>query len=344
MSTSHEASATRALGTTAGSRASQPSKVCVVGSFMMDLVASAPRRPKSGETVIGSDFATFVGGKGFNQAVAAARAGAETTMLGRLGNDDFGRTFRAAMAEEGVDSSAVATDDNHGTGVGLPVLEPDGQNSIIVVPRANWAVTPGHIRENSAVVEDADVVLLQLELPVPTIVEASKIARAAGTFVVLNPAPFTPIDDLRGLVDVIVPNEVELAAIAVGAGSSALASVASAVYSDWNADLVATLGSDGVMVVTNGGRIDQFPAHYVEAVDTIGAGDTFCGYLAEALASGASLPDAARRANAAAAISVTRRGAGNSAPRPQEVDDLIAHSSDQNGAFADVIGGKATKQ
>lgn len=303
-------------------------KVCVVGSFMMDLVASAPRRPRRGETVIGTHFATFLGGKGFNQAVAAARAGAETTLVGRLGSDDFGQSFRASLAAEGVDDTAVATDVRVGTGVGLPVLEPDGQNSIIVVPRANWAVDAAHIREHASAIEEAEVVLLQLELPVPTIVEACRIAKAADTVVVLNPAPFTAIDDLHGLVDVIVPNEVELEAIAAHMGDD-LEAMARSVRAQWGAAVVATLGGDGVLVAAEPNQVVALPARSVGVIDTIGAGDTFCGYFAEALASGASVVDAAQRANAAAAIAVTRRGAADSSPHRGEVDDYVKDSSER---------------
>ena len=302
-------------------------RVCVVGSFMMDLVASAPRRPARGETVIGTEFSTFLGGKGFNQAVAAARAGAETVFVGRLGDDDFGEAFRKALRAEGIDDSAVATDSVEGTGVGLPVLEPGGQNSIIVIPRANGAVEPEHIREHAGAIERADVVLVQLELPLPAVVEAARVARRSGTRVILNPAPYTGIAELRGLVDVLVPNEVELAAISGGHRPGELEMAARRVRADWGCNVVATLGEHGAVLVGRAGDVARIEPHRVDAVDTIGAGDTFCGYLARSLASGTPIGDAVRVANAAAALAVTRRGAADSAPRSHEVAEFVARFS-----------------
>jgi ribokinase len=313
-------------------------KVCVVGSFMMDMVASAPRRPMTGETVIGTEFATYLGGKGFNQAIAAARAGASTTFVGRLGDDDYGRAFREALRADGVDDTAVVTDANQGTGVGLPILEPDGQNSIVVVPRANWSVDVAYIRQHADVIADADVVLLQLELPLAAIAEACRCARSANTRVILNPAPFAPIEDLRGLVDVLVPNEIELLGLAgldsVGARPSEEAAEGAFVAARkaqelWSADVIATLGAAGSIVLPKGHDAIGVPSVEVTAIDTIGAGDTFCGYLAQSLAAGGSLVEAARVANTAAAMAVTRRGAADSAPQGDEVTRYRAHSSEQ---------------
>lgn len=305
-------------------------KVCVVGSFMMDLVASAPRRPATGETVIGTDFSTYLGGKGFNQAIAAARAGADTALIGRLGDDDFGHAFRSALRTDGVNDTAVVTDPDLGTGVGLPILEPDGQNSIVVVPRANSAVDAAQIQAHAEIIAEADVLLLQLELPVPAIAEACRQAQDANTLVVLNPAPYTLADNLRGLVDVLVPNEVELLALAeLNADHDAVnefAVAAEKAQQTWSADVVATLGAAGSIVSKRNEAATMVPPMRVTAIDTIGAGDTFCGYLAEALASGASLAEAARVASVAAALAVTRRGAADSSPSRPEVDAHTAYS------------------
>lgn len=300
--------------------------VCVVGSFMMDLVASAPRRPLPGETLVGTGFAMHLGGKGFNQAIAAARAGAATSMVGLLGGDDFGSAFRLSLTAEGVDDTWVGVHDAAGTGVGLPVVEPDGQNSIIIVPRANTHVGRPQIEAARDVIASADVLLLQLELPVASAVAAAHAAREAGTLVVLNPAPMTALpDELLDCVDLLVPNEVELAAL-VGrpVTDGDVVDEARQLQERWGIDVVVTLGSRGVLVLDRRREPVQLPAHRVAAVDTVGAGDTFCGYLGAGLAAGEDLVEAAVRANAAAAISVTRHGSAQSAPTATEVADMVA--------------------
>jgi len=293
--------------------------VCVVGSFMMDLVASAPRRPVSGETLVGTGFDTFLGGKGFNQAVSAARADASTSFVGRLGDDDFGRQFRAAMHREGIDADAVLSDRQHGTGVGLPVVEPSGQNSIIIVPRANHAMTVEQVEAAAPTIQAAAVLLLQLEIPVPAVAAAARLARQAGTTVVLNPAPFAPCPpELLEQVDVLVPNEVELLALS-GGGAAGAELLARQVHGKWGTDLVVTLGARGALVLDGSGAASVVDGHTARAVDTVGAGDVFCGNLGARLAEGADLAEAVAYANAAAALAVTRRGGAESAPTRIEV-------------------------
>jgi ribokinase len=306
--------------------------VCVVGSFMMDLVASAARRPQPGETVVGSEFGMYLGGKGFNQAIAAARAGARTSLIGRLGDDEFGRSFGKAIRDAGIDDTGVVADPELGTGVGLPVLEPDGQNSIIIVPRANSAVDAAQIRDHADLIAEADVLLVQLELPLPAILEASTIAKRAGTKVVLNPAPFAPVGELSALVDVLVPNEVELYAFAELNGQASVEVAARRVHAAWGADVVATLGARGALIVGADPQPVPVPSRPVVAVDTIGAGDTFCAYLAAGLGDGASLVEAAGWANGAAALAVTRRGGADSAPFRDEVDAMTTTSSPQSAS------------
>ena len=186
--------------------------VCVLGSFMMDLALRAPRRPVAGETVVGTGFAMFLGGKGFNQAVAASRAGARTAMIGRLGVDEFGCRFRERLRAESIDCTHVVVDDETGTGIGVPLVEESGENSIVIVPRANERMTPSDVERSARLITAAGVLLLQLELPVDTAIAAARIAKRSGALVVLNPAPaprIGVIDEFRGLVDVLVPNEVE---------------------------------------------------------------------------------------------------------------------------------------
>lgn len=301
--------------------------VCVVGSFMMDLVAYAPRRPNAGETLIGTGFSEAPGGKGFNQAVAAARAGATTSMVGAVGDDAMGEQFRAMLAAEGIDARAVVVRPAAGTGVGLPLVEPDGQNSIVVVPRANLEVDSVQIVQAAPVISVADVLLLQLELAVETTVAAAEFARGLGVKVVLNPAPAQPLPDgLLECVDVIVPNEGELASLVGGPDTDAAAG-ARRLRDRWDVDVVVTLGEKGALVVPRDGDEVLVEGRLVKAVDTVGAGDVFCGYLAAGLAAGRSLVEAARIANAAAAIAVTRTGSAASAPTRDEVAASVATPS-----------------
>lgn len=298
--------------------------ICVVGSFMMDLIAYAPSRPKPGETQIGTEFIKAPGGKGFNQAVASARGGAATSMVGRVGRDMFGDEFVQHLKAEGVNPGSIGRDAEIGTGVGLPVVSADGQNSIIVIPRANHALTPEHIRTYQNTITSCQVLLLQLELPLDATIEAACLAHKAGVCVVLNPAPFTHIpDELLACCDLIVPNEVELTAWTGLESSTAALEAATQIARDHDIDLVVTLGARGVAVIPRSGEPQYVPAHNVEVVDTIGAGDTFCGYLCALLCEGADLPTAARFANAAAAIAVTRSG-GASSPTRREVEDFLS--------------------
>ena len=289
--------------------------VCVVGSFMMDLVIRGPRRPDRGETVIGSSFETYLGGKGFNQAVAAARAGASTAMVGRLGDDDFGRQFLALLEGEGIDATSVGADSEIGTGVGAPFVEDSGENSIVVVPRANHALNPDHVRAAAGVIESAKVLLLQLELPVAATLEAATIGRAAGVTVVLNPAPAVgALDVFKGLVDYVVPNESEAAQLG---GPDELLDVTGA------RGIALTLGERGATVLADG-LSTSVGAHIVDCVDTVGAGDAFCGALAAQLAAGASLIDAVTFANAAGALAVSIPGAEPSMPRRAAIEALLS--------------------
>ena len=300
---------------------------CVVGSFMMDLIAYAPRRPRPGETLVGTDFRKAPGGKGFNQAIASARSGAPTSMIGRVGTDAFGEEFLAELLRVGIHAQGITRDSNIGTGVGMPIVSADGQNSIIIIPRANHAVTPEQVRQHRNVIATARVLLLQLELPMDAVIEAARLAHDAGVRVVLNPAPFEPLpDELTELCDLIIPNEVELAAWGGVDTSEDVVAIATELSQRHGVDLIVTLGSRGVLTVPLGGEPTLIPAHVVEATDTIGAGDTFCGYVCALLGEGADLPTAARFANAAAAIAVTRPG-GASAPLRNEVEDFLARTT-----------------
>jgi len=299
--------------------------VCVVGSFMMDFIVRAPRRPATGETLIGHSLETCLGGKGYNQAVAAARSGARTAMIGRLGSDEWGGQFRRSLEAEGIDATGTSTDAILGTGVGLPLVEDDGANSIVVIPRANLAMTEADVKAAATLLSSAAVVLLQLELPLNVAVAAARIAKRAGAIVILNPAPaVAPLEAFAGLVDLVVPNQSE-ATILIGApceGEDALRAAAKLQAVTGARDIVLTLGEHGALVI-QGDRSELLAAHDVPCIDTVGAGDAFCGALAARLAAGDPLIEAARFGGAAGALAVTRPGAGPSMPTRAEIQGLL---------------------
>jgi ribokinase len=298
--------------------------VCVVGSFMADMVVRAPRRPERGETVIGSSCETYLGGKGFNQAVAAARAGARTSMVGAVGDDEHGRQFMHMLDAERVRCSGVRIIAGAGTGIAFPVVEESGENSIIVVPQANHLLTVGDIERLGGIIGRAAVVLLQLELTMEVVVAAAATARRSGKTVVLNPAPAVAGPELfAGLVDIVVPNESELALLC-DTDRLDIPSAAARLSEETGAhSIVVTLGERGAYAWTADGEITA-PGHQVDTIDTVGAGDAFCGMLAARLAGGATLAEAVRYANSAGALSTTRRGAGPSMPSRQAVERLLA--------------------
>jgi len=303
-------------------------RVCVLGSFMMDLIARAPRRPRTGETLVGTGFGMHLGGKGVNQAVAAARVGAEVAMIGRVGADDFGRRFLEALSTEGIDATHVGTDPDVGTGVGLPVVHPSGDNSIIIVPQANSRVGVADVTAAAEAITAADVLVLQFELPLETAVAAARIAREAGTIVVLNPAPATTgTERLRGLVDHLLPNagEAEELSGVVTDGDDGRAAAA-ALRASWGATgVIVTLGERGVLVVDDDGD-RHVPAFDVVAVDTVGAGDAFAGGLAARLAVGDDLDAAVAYARTVAALSCTREGAVDAMPTAADVAAALAEA------------------
>ncbi|WP_020523790.1 ribokinase [Catelliglobosispora koreensis] len=295
--------------------------VCVLGSFMKDLVAQAPRRPQPGETLRGSGFREFLGGKGVNQAVAAARAGARTAMIGRLGTDRHGDEFAEMLAAEKIDTSQVQRDPTAGTGVGLPVVEPGGGNSIIIVPRANDAVSPADIDAAATLISSSKVLLVQLELPFETVLAALHTARSHGVTTILNPAPYLPLPaDIAEFVDVIIPNEVEAEQLTGLRCDDDKAEQIARLLADSLARqaAVVTLGSRGA-VLASGGATSFIAPYAVEAVDSTGAGDAFCGALAARLAAGDSLWQAATFASAAGALATTKHGAVPAMPYAHEI-------------------------
>ena len=311
-------------------------KVAVVGSLNIDLVCHATRRPGKGETIIGDAFDIFTGGKGFNQATAAARLGAEVTLVGSVGTDPFGEMLLAATENEHIDSRFVTKRTDTGTGVATIVIEPDGDNSIIVVPRANMALTTADIDAAADTIADADVLLLQLETPVAASEHAAEIAKDSrkngGTIVILNPAPAQPLpDSLLAYVDILTPNQSEaelLSGMRVSNDEethNAAEVLRARMVDTATSAVVLTLGEQGALILT-ATISERVPALSVNAVDTTGAGDAFCGALATALASGETLHTAIAFANAAGAAAVTVVGATPSMPTRAKVDLLMSQS------------------
>jgi ribokinase len=311
--------------------------VCVLGSFMKDLVASAERRPLPGETLHGTGFAEFLGGKGVNQAIAAARMGARTAIVGTVGDDRYGEEFLELLSSDGVETGWVVRHPELGTGVGLPLVLPDGSNSIIIVSRANAAITPADVEAAAEVLTASAVLSVQLELPVAASRAALRLASEAGATTILTPAPVGPVDpSLAAFVDILVPNEVEAAALTgLDCGDeSQWSAIARQLSDQWDLrGCIITLGSRGAFVLDRSGSSSteiRVEAHQVETIDTVGAGDAFCGSLAASLAAGALLPDAVRLANAAGALSTTVSGAAASAPDRSAALALLNGSGPQS--------------
>jgi ribokinase len=291
----------------------------------MDLVVRSQRIPSPGETVLGEGFRQIPGGKGANQAVAAARLGAEVTFVGRVGADLFGEALRAGMQADGIDTAYLRTDPTEPTGVALIGVDAAGRNAITVASGANFQVSPADVEEAWPRIAGASALLLQLEIPIATVLYAAQRAHEAGIRVLLNPAPVSPTDplpaSLLALIDVLTPNEHEAAALTGWPVNDA---------SNWNTIAVAllargvravviTLGEAGCLAADASG-VTTIAGVAVQAVDTTAAGDCFTGALAVALAEGCSLIEAARFAGHAAAISVTRPGAQPSLPTRAEVE------------------------
>lgn len=297
-------------------------QVVVVGSINMDLVVRTARLPEAGETVSGTSFATIPGGKGANQAVAAARLGARTAMIGCVGDDAFGVELRRVLAADGIDCRAVRAAAGVPTGVALIEVDDAGRNHIVVVPGGNGRLVPADVQAHEELLAGARAVVLQLEVPLATVAWTAARARALGKLVVLNPAPAQPLPaELLASTDYLVPNELEAAALAgvrVDSPASA-AEAAQRLRAQGVRNVIITLGAAGVLSATADG-VQHHPARPVKAVDSTAAGDTFIGGLCASLVAGRPLDRAIAFAQAAAAISVTRPGAQTSIPRRDEVE------------------------
>ncbi|WP_441259076.1 ribokinase [Bradyrhizobium sp. 521_C7_N1_3] len=299
-------------------------RVFIAGSINMDVVATADRHPKVGETVAGRQVLYFPGGKGANQAVAASRLGVKTTLIGRLGKDSFGAELRTFLGAQGIDLGSVRDADTHSGTAIITVAASD--NTIVVIPGSNALVSADDVAD--APLAKGDVAVSQFEIPLPTIAAFFQRARSAGATTLLNPAPAQKMSsELLALVDILVLNETELgflAGVELSEDDTAarIIEVARKLQARADQTICITLGKRGVLALA-GGEEFAVPGRAVKAVDTTGAGDCFVGALASQLASGVQLRAALAFANAAASISVQRMGAGPSMPTAAEVAAVV---------------------
>ena len=308
----------------------QGPKVVVVGSLNMDLAIKAEKQPQAGETVLGEEFGMFTGGKGFNQALAAARLGAEVAMVGRLGADLFGDELMSMLTDDKVDGRFVVRDAEAGTGIASIFIGPEGENRIVVVPRANMRLTVADVERASSCIAAADILLLQLEVPIEASQNAAEIARANDTLVILDPAPVQELpDSFLRLADILTPNELETESLS-GVNVSdqkGVEQAAQIIFDKGVPTVVLTLGDRGALLLTADLK-KIVPAYRVNVVDTTAAGDAFCGALATALAQGKTIEDALTFANAAGALAVTVLGAGPAIPTSEAITEFLTSARD----------------
>jgi ribokinase len=297
--------------------------IVVVGSLNMDMVVRTQRHPQIGETVIGYDFRTYPGGKGANQAVAAARLGGRVRMIGRVGGDRFGNELLQTVTNAGVDTTYVLEDEQTPSGVAFITVDDRGNNTIVVASGANARLSPDDIASAEEAFVGASVLLLQLECPLVAVEYAIHLARKHHLQIVLNPAPAQLLDaELLGQVDYLIPNQTELALLS----GQETPEVAIEVLGGLGVKkIVVTLGDLGALVV-EGDRFEKIPAYKVPVVDTTAAGDAFAGAFAVALTEGLSIWKAARWGNAAGAMTVMRAGAQPSLPGRGEIDRFLSQT------------------
>lgn len=299
-------------------------KICVVGSSNIDLISKVPRLPKLGETMMGHAFHMGYGGKGANQAVMAAKLGAQVAMVTKLGNDVFGADTLKNYQSQGIDTTWVFFDEKAASGVAPIFVDDNAQNFIVIIPGANMALSPADVQKASSAITHAALLICQLEVPVESTLEAFRIAKAAGVPTILNPAPAAPLpDELLQLSDIIAPNETEteqLTGLSVTTIEDA-EKAARALLKRGPRTVILTLGERGALLV-DATSVEHIPPINVKAVDPTGAGDSFIGSLAVFLGEGLDLGSAIRRANAVAALSVTKIGTQISFPNRGEADQF----------------------
>jgi ribokinase len=299
-------------------------KIVVIGSSNTDMICRVPHIPKPGETVLGGDFLTVQGGKGANQAVAAARAGGEVTFIACVGNDLFGKQAIEAYEADGIDTSCIEMTKRVPTGVALINVAGSGENSIAVAPGANAKLTPLVAEKYMEVILSADIILMQLEIPIETVYHVARMAHSAQIPVVLNPAPAQTIDPaIMPMLFCITPNEHEAVMLSgiFPPDPELVSEAAQEIQKKGVQNVIITLGSKGALYRQQG-KEEIVPGIPVQAVDTTAAGDTFNGYLVVELAKGKTFGEAISVANRAAAISVTRMGAQPSIPYSSEIKTI----------------------
>ena len=297
-------------------------KILVIGSLNIDMVMKVDHMPTAGETILCDGMKLVAGGKGANQACAAGRLGTDVTMLGAIGNDSHGEMQRDSLQRSGVDVSGLITKERVSTGTAFITVNKEGNNSIVVVQGANAQFTPEDIEAHRDLLEECEIVILQLEIPMDTVLYAMKLARTLGKTVILDPAPVPEHfpEELYQYVDIIKPNESELSRLTGIADTQNHLEEAVQIVKDHGVkNVLVTLGGDGVYLDTENESPVHIPAKKVEVVDTTAAGDSFTAALAAMLLEGKTLKEAAEFANQVSAIVVTREGAQDSIPTLQEV-------------------------
>jgi len=300
-------------------------RVCVVGSSNMDLTFRTPRLPQPGETLAGSLFHSGFGGKGGNQAVMAARLGAQVSLVSRVGHDSFGEQLLRNYRAEHIDTTHVQQDAQHHTGTAAIIVDDQAQNCIIVIPGANAHLTPDDVRAAASAIQRADAVVCQLEIPVESVLEAFQIAKTQGVRTILNPAPASTLPDaLLRITDFCIPNESEIESLTGKSANTAAQAekAARALQGRGPASVIVTLGERGALLL-HGEDAELFSAASVNAVDPSGAGDAFIGSLAVFLSQDRPLSVALRQANAVAAFTVTRHGTQGAFPTNAEIAAII---------------------
>ncbi len=301
--------------------------ILIIGSLNMDLIVRAPHIPAPGETILGHAFSTAPGGKGANQAVAAAKLGAPVKMIGRVGADDFGRQLRSQLNAVGVDTQFVLDDTDAATGVALISVSDDGQNSIIVAPGANGRVTQNDIDVARDAIRNARVVVAQLEIPLEVVGYALRVAHDAGALTILNPAPAQRLSrDVLHDADVIIPNETEASQLTNLRVTDFLSATqaASALREMGARRVIITLGGKGALWLDENANAQHIAPFEIQAVDTTAAGDAFVGALTAALARAQDWETSLRTASAAGALAATKLGAQPSLPTRAELEEFLA--------------------